>query len=261
MPSPFPGMDPYLENPAFWPDFHERFITYWCDELAEHLPETYEARIGERVSLLEPASETGKRIGPDVSLTKGRDFSPGRPEAGSVATLEPVNIPFVVLNETKEAYIEILHRPDRELIAVLELLSPSNKEADGFEQYRVKRNAIIHQAVHLVELDLLIGGRRLPLSKALPAGDYYAFVGRSDDRPDCQVYAWTIREPLPTIPIPLKAPDPDVQFNLAAVFATAYKLGRYARSIDYAAPPPVRLADETEQWLTEQVRLNGKSPS
>ena len=55
-------------------------------------------------------------------------------------------------------------------------------------------------------------------------------------RPDCEVYAWTLRDPLPRIPIPLLALDPDVVLDLGAVFATAYERGRYVRLIDYAAP-------------------------
>jgi hypothetical protein len=258
MPSPFPGMDPYLESPAFWPDFHERFITYWCDELAEHLPEAYEARIGERVYLLEPSAEKGKLMGPDVSITHGNGPSSGGSAPTGLATLEPVTIPLTILDETSEAYIEILHRPDRTLVAVLELLSPSNKIEQGRTLYLAKRNALIQQAVHLVELDLLLGGQRLPFDEPLPAGDYYALVSRSDRRPDCDVYAWTIRQPLPPIPIPLKPPDPDIVLELGVVFATAYERGRYRRSIDYDAPAPISLGDETQRWLSEQVGAHGK---
>ena len=115
--------------------------------------------------------------------------------------------------------------------------------------------------MHLVELDLLIGGRRLPLEQALPVGDYYALISRSDHRPDCEVYSWTIRQPLPPIPIPLKAPDPDVILNLGAVFSTAYERGRYGRSIDYEVSAPVLLDDETQRWLLERLRANGKEPA
>ena len=81
MPSPFPGMDPYLEDPAFWSDFHARFITYWCDTLAERLPDNYEARIDERVVLEEPPKARPKRVGPDISIVQDRPSSPRRPES------------------------------------------------------------------------------------------------------------------------------------------------------------------------------------
>ena len=87
-----------------------------------------------------------------------------------------------------------------------------------------------------MEFDFLRGGQRLPMGRALPRGDYYALVARAQRRPDCEVYAWTIRDPLPPIPIPLPAPDPDVMLDLGTVFTTAYERGRYARLIDYTAP-------------------------
>ena len=124
MPSPFPGMDPYLEDPALWSDFHASFITYWRDALADCLPENYEARIDEKVRLVEVAPTRRKLIEPDVAA--------------------------------HERYIEILHRPERALVAVLELLSPTNKEEPGRSDYLAKRRALLRHRVHLVELDLLI---------------------------------------------------------------------------------------------------------
>ena len=77
-------------------------------------------------------------------------------------------------------------------------------------EYLDKRDQYIDLPVNLVELDLLVGGRRLPMKKPMPSGDYYALVARAQRRPDCDVYAWSIRQPLPTIPIPLKGLDFDV---------------------------------------------------
>jgi hypothetical protein len=254
MPSPFPGMDPYLENPAFWPDFHERFITYWCDALADVLPPNYEARIAERVYLLEPADEGKKLIGPDVAVSFGDGPSSSAAAPSSIATLEPVTIPVEIVDEPREACIKILHRPDRKLVTILELLSPRNKTEQGRAVYLLERNPVFYQAVHLVELDFLLGGRRLPLKKPLPAGDYFALIYRSDRRPDCNVYAWTVRQPLPPIPIPLKAPDPDVRIDLNAVLTVAYERGRYARVLDYKAAPSVPLSGETLDWITQQAK-------
>jgi hypothetical protein len=254
MPSPFPGMDPYLEDPAFWSDFHARFIIYWCDAIADVLPEPYEARIDEKVRLVEVAPPRRKLIEPDVALTRPESSPPPSPAPAGVATLESVTIPLIIEEETHERYIEILHRPERALVAVLELLSPANKEEPGRSDYLAKRNALLRHRVHLVEVDLLIGGRRLPLAEDLPPGDYYALVSRGNRRPDCDVYAWTLRQRLPAIPIPLLPPDPDVWLDLAAVFATTYERGRYARSLDYASPPAVVLTDETRRWVMDRAR-------
>jgi hypothetical protein len=239
--SPFPGMDPYLETPALWSDFHTAFITYWRDALLERLPDHYEARIDEKVHLLETVPPKSKRLEPDVAITQRRPSPPPSPAPAGVATLEPVTLSLVIEEETHERHIEILHRPDHTLVAVLELLSPANKENPGRHLYLDKRNGLIPHPVHLVELDLLLKGQRLPLEEELPPGDYYALVSRWDRRPECDVYAWTLRDPLPALPIPLLPPDADVWFDLAAVFAQTYQRGRYARSIDYAVPPAVAL--------------------
>src|SRR5207244_1761127 len=118
----------------------------------------------------------------------------------------------------------------------IEVLSPTTKVGEGLAEYRRKRRQTIRQKVHLVEFDFLLGGQRLPMDRPLPRGDYYALVARAERRPDCEVYAWAIRDPLSRIPIPLLAPDPDVVLDLGAVFATAYERGRYPRLIDYSAP-------------------------
>jgi hypothetical protein len=210
MPSPFPGIDPFLEDQHYWEEFHSKFMNWTQDTLAERVPDAYEVRIEERVSL--------------------------------------------TYEEVIEHRIEIRRRPDRFLVAVIELLSPSNKEPPGDRLYSRKRLELIHQAVHLVELDLLIGGKRLAMEDELPTGQYYALVSRAEQRPRSDVYAWSIRDPLPTIPIPLLAPDPDVPLDLAAIFATVFQRGRYDRSIHYSAPLGLALSPEDRAWAEERAR-------
>ncbi len=251
--SPFPGMDAFLENPAYWSDFHFTFINYWREAIADALPANYEASLGDRVYLIEHDPEERKLGFPDVALSHAELAAerPGQPV--SAATLEPVTIPLTIMEGPRETYIEILHQPDRTLVCVLELLSPANKEQPGRTEYLAKRRALLHQKVHLVELDLLVGGRRLPFEKPLPAADYYFRVSRSEQRPDCQVYHWILRQPLPRLPVPLLQPDPDILIDLASVFATAYERGRFGRRIDYSAPCPISLRDEDKPWLSALV--------
>lgn len=255
MPSPFPGVDPYLESQGYWPDFHARFITYWCDAVAELLPPNYEARMDERVNLVNVPAETVRRSEPDVSILRrpGRSRRTHRGTKG-LATLEPVTIPLMIEEEHRETYIEILQRPNRTLVAVLEVLSPANKEEPGRSSYLVKRGALLREEVHLVELDLLLGGQRLPLGEDYPPGHCYALVSRADRRPDCHVYTWTVRQPLPAIPIPLKGPDPDLLSDLASVFALTYERGRYAFSVDYGAALGLPLAEDERRWIVERAR-------
>ncbi len=250
MPSPFPGMDPYLESPAHWPDFHSRFINYWCEAVSDALPDHYTARIWERVYLIEGMPPERRRVIPDVGVERQPGpVGPASPPPATTTVRQPVTLPLVVMDEPIETYIQILHRPDRSLVAVLELLSPANKEEPGYSVHLSRRNALLRQKIHLVELDLLLGGHRMPLRVPLPPADYYAFCARADRRPDCDVYHWNMPEPLPPLPVPLLQPDPDVLIDVGAVFATAYERGRFAREIDYGQPPPVPVGDERQQWI------------
>jgi len=245
-------MDPYLESPAFCSDFHSRLTNTWCEAVADALPPAYWARINERVYLVEQPPEERPLVSPDVAVTR-RDW-PDTSETGGTAVavlLEPVTIPLAILGEVRETYIEIIHRPDESLIAVLELLSPANKEEPGRASYLAKRHRLLRQQVHLVELDLLRAGQRLPLQRPLPPGDYYYLLARGDQRPNCQVYTWTVRQPLPTLPVPLRAPDADIRIDLGAVFATAYQRGRYRQQVDYRAQPPGPFRGEEHAWAAQ----------
>lgn len=248
MPSPFPGMDPYLEHPAFWTEFHHRFLDAWSESLAASLPDEFEAGLGERVYLTDYDPETRKLIYPDVAVSEEspRDVSGSR--SAAVATLEPITVPLAFLGGPREAYIEILHRPDRRLVAVLELLSPGNKVEPGRTEYLSKREALLHQDVHLIELDLLKGGRRLPMGGPLPPGDYYYLLSRAEERPNSRVYAWTVRDRLPTLPVPLLPPHDDVPTNLAEVLALTYDRGRFGKRLLYREPCPAPFDPDAARW-------------
>ena len=253
MSSPFPGMDPYLEDPAIWPDFHAEFISCLRKALGDALPGNYDACINERVTLIEALDEPGRSIVPDVAIVRQ---GAGRQVTGHAATaslLEPVTLPLVFPEEHRELFIEIRSAADRTLVAVLELLSPTNKSGSGRDSYLLKRNAVLYQDVHLVELDLLIGGRRLPLAKPLPAGDYYALVAHGERRPNCDVYAWTVRRPLPKLPVPLRSPDADLLIDLGEVFLQTYERGRYQRRLRYGEPLLAPLAETDRNWAAEQA--------
>jgi hypothetical protein len=247
-------MDPYLETPALWSDFSARFTTYLCDAINDLLPDTYEARIDEKVNIVDTESSKRKLIEPDVAVTWGSGASRPSVATAGVATLEPVTIAWAIKEETHERHIEVLHRPERALVAVVKMLSPANKEMPDRVLYLAKRNALFHRLVHVIELDLLLKGQRLPFEKDLPPGDYYALVSRADRRPQCDAYCWTLRQSLPPIPVPLLSPDPDLWIDLGSVFATAYQRGRYARSIDYSGPPPIALDLTRLAWVTERAR-------
>jgi hypothetical protein len=139
------------------------------------------------------------------------------------------------------------------LVTVVEVLSPTNKTGTGRWEYRAKRRALARQSVHLVEIDLLVGGERLAVAQTLPKADYYAFVSRSAHWPLGDAYGWMVRQEFPRIPIPLATPDRDVLVDLQAAFVAAFERGDYGALIDYDQPPPALLAEVDRQWAAEKA--------
>jgi uncharacterized protein DUF4058 len=154
-------------------------------------------------------------------------------------------------DEVPERWIEIKRLPELSLVTAIEILSPTNKSGVGRSEYLHERRQFLDQPVHLVEIDLLLRGIRVPMGAPLPPGDYYALVSRSEQRDHSNVYAWSVRRPLPTIPIPLAQPDPDISLNLASVVERAYEQGRYARLVNYTAAVDLPLAPEDRAWAED----------
>jgi len=254
--SPFPGMDPFLEHPRWWPDFHSRMLASIADQLLDRMPDAYDAVMEDRVRLVEmPSDREGgsrQRV-PDVVVSAPRSGSGDA--AAATATLDPptatVDVPLLETEEV-ERWIEIVHGPDREAVTVIELLSPTNKTGEGFFDYQRKRYGLIHQRVHLLELDLLVGGQRPDPAEKLPPAAYYGYLTRSENKHRREVYAWGLRDGLPTLPVPLRAPDPDVPLDLAAAFAEAYERGRYRRRLRREALPDA-LGEADAVWARERV--------
>ena len=256
MPSPFPGMDPYLEASGGWEDFHDRFLTHCGEALLEALPSHYLVKIQERVAAITVPDGDQKRAVLDIGISAPGAATGASANSTSVATIEPIAMEHVYAEPLKETYIQILRRPDRKLVTVIELLSPTNKDGRGRDAYIEKRDALLAQYVHIVEVDLLIQGARLPMKLPLPPGDYYAFVSRAQRRFNADVYYWTMRHSLPAIPIPLLEPDPDYKLDLSGHFRHTYDRGHYEREIDYQTEPPSFLRSEDRDWarrlLTKQ---------
>jgi hypothetical protein len=190
-------------------------------------------------------------IRPDVTVSDSGQSGESAP-ASTIAVAEPIECQIPLPEEMHEVFLTIRRRNDKAVVTVIELLSPSNKRpgADGYDQYLGKRNHVLSSNVHLVELDLLRGGRRLPLVGKLPRHDFVATIAQRHRRPRAHAYAWSLPQPLPTIPIPLAAPDPDVPLPLQEQFTLVYDRAGYDYSLDYTAPlkPPVAPADS--EWTS-----------
>src|SRR4051812_32429092 len=160
----FPGIDPFIEDQKYWPDFHHTFISEWRNSLRKALPPNYVARIDERVNLIEYGDYDVQQFGPDLSVMRRKKRTRGhRTKGASVGLLEPVVLPMTVESEVREYFIKILHHPEMALVGILEVLSPANKAGPGRHVYRAERNALANENIHLVELDLLLPGKHLPL--------------------------------------------------------------------------------------------------
>ncbi len=230
----FVGMDPYIEE-QLWHDFHPNMIVSIQSLLMPQLLPKYAAQIEERV-YVEHAEETPVRrvFRPDITVHTER---PAETITGSatLALAEPEILTLPMPVEHREPYIAIVSLPNRQLVTIIELLSPANKRAnsDGRREYLTKREQIIQSAVHLVEIDLLLKGERMPTVEPLPDGDYYVFVSRSYHRPAVQVYHWRLNERMLVVPIPLLRGDPDVYLDLQQAYEQTYARARYDMRLDY----------------------------
>jgi len=256
MPSPFPGMDPFIES-QMWLDFHATFVPAMREFLNPVLGPGYLCTVEKYVYLMTDEDEIRRLLGPDVHIaTTDEDFDViGSPSDTSlITTLKPTLLTLPSLLRLEQASLAIRTSKGREVVTVIELLSPWNKSrAEGQPEYLTKRLGYFHSSAHVVEIDLLRGGVRLPCRESLPAGDYFTNVSRSYRRPKLDVYAWSLRDPLPTIPIPLRKGETDLPLDLSQVFSSVYERGRYGMAIDYDELLTPSVSDDDRTWIDQQI--------
>jgi hypothetical protein len=223
MPSPFPGMDPFLEDEKTWPAFHHQMIASLYQALLPGLVERYRARIGMR----------------------------------TFTTEEPLFTSMIRQDHTEEV-IELRHRTDGRLITLIDLPSPINKKlAQGRAAYLETRKGARNQGAGVVEIDLCLQGQ--PLldynREGLPEWDYAVTVTRSTQPDRFEIYTSTLAKRLPRFKVPLAADDRDTVLDLQVCFARAFENGGFGPSIDYAKDPPHK-SDESklktiDDWLKQ----------
>ncbi|MCA9223131.1 MAG: DUF4058 family protein [Planctomycetales bacterium] len=252
MPCPFPGMDPFLELPPYWSDFTPKFLTAISNSLLSSLMPKYEVRIEEYL-VLQHDEQRLHRLRPDVVISS-HDRERGS-LAVAVETSASTELDYPEFDPMTQRRLVLAHRATGRVITVMEILSPVNKSPgeDGIAAYERKREELLTSGCHLIEMDLLRGGQRLPMQGPLPPGDYFAYIGRKDRRPRCQVIGWPWRALLPQVPVPLLPEDGETTLDLAAAFRTAYDPSFYDRRLPYDRQLDPPLTEHDQEWVQERL--------
>lgn len=245
MPSPFPGMNPFLEQNDTWVEFHNDFILRARDALVASVGPNYIVKSEERLLLHELSADERRFFGTaDIGIARRTSSDTG---VGTAVLDAPFTLRLPSIEIERHLWLEIRDRRNRRVVTVIELLSPANKRASGDgSDYMAKRLALMAGPSHLVEIDLRRGGIR-PAGPELPHCDYYVLVSRVESRPDLGFWPVGLRDPLPIIPIPLDHPDPPVNLDLKAVLDRAYNAADYGKYI-YSEVPDPPLSAEDQEW-------------
>ncbi len=222
MPSPFPGMDPYLEEETLWPAFQHQLVLSLYQVLLPGLVDRYRAGVSQRQYVTEQALFTS-----------------------------------IIREEHQEDLIEIRQRSDGRLVTLVDVVSPANKVlAAGRTVYLEKRKDRRNASANLVEIDLVLQGQpTLEYSRdGLPDWDYAVTVTRSTQPERYEIYTATLQKRLPRFRLPLAADDRDTVLDLHNVFTRCYDQGGFAARINYQKDPPIPLNDEDRQWLNDLLR-------
>lgn len=268
MPCPFPGMDPYIERPAIFPDFHDRFITYLSAALRPLLKPRYLPVLRDRLFVV----EADRSMYPVVAVVERKRTAKREASAASTAVLAADSAVVFDLSreEIREPLLEIIEpAAGNRVVTAIELLSPDNKRSgDGQESYQAKRENYWSGGANLVEMDLLRTGDltvRVSEEKlaGLPQWHYLVAVSRHWPLQQC-LYAFALERRLPRIALPLAKDDKDITVDLQAVFARCWEEGPYPELLMYDGRPPGRLPAAETAWCYAQLTaagLRGEAPA
>jgi Protein of unknown function (DUF4058) len=266
MHNPFPGMNPYLENPALWAEVHHRLISAIAISLAPALRPKYRVAIEKRTYLSEGDRAIDVGI-PDVAVmtTVRTSEIPSDTPQGNVATIappivelltQPLTVTLPILEEVREGYLEIREVATGRVVTSIELLSPTNKRSgNGRDTYLSKRQRVLGSLTHLVEIDLLRSGRSMDILTELPNSHYRILVSRVSDRPQAQLYGFNLQQPIPIVPIPLAGSDVEPMLDLQGLLNEVYEQAGFDLTIDYAQMPTPGLSKDDQIWWEQRNRV------
>ncbi|NJP08985.1 MAG: DUF4058 family protein [Leptolyngbyaceae cyanobacterium RU_5_1] len=247
MPNPFPGMNPYLEQPEFWSDFHNHLIAALARVLIPTLLPTYRVVIDKWVYKI--ADSAAIAIGrPDVAVQQSRtNPTPVKSAvAASQTVVQPIKVTLLMPEEVQQAYLEVRDAATQTVITAIEVLSPANKRGDGRQKYELKRQHVLESLTNLVEIDLLRSGSPLPLEDDTIQNHYRILVSRANTRPIADLYSFNLSDRIPLFPLPLKSEDSEPMVDLQQLVNDLYEQLGYDYFIDYRSNPPL-------PWLESDV--------
>ncbi len=255
MASPFPGMDPYIEDPEIWSDFHSNLATEIQGQLNPIIGPGYVARLTPRVTYEIVEIAKTQMVRPDVGVWQNPLSRQGHTASAVVIPPAPVTSSVTLEVPLRLINVEVRKTGTLELVTAIEILSSVNKQPshDAYHDYQRKRKELLRSSAHLLEIDFLRGGQRPPLEEPVPLAPYYVVLSRVDLRPRVEVWPIQFRDKLPIVAVPLQEPDPDAPLDLAAALDAVYHRGGYASLIDYHRPPPPPKLTDAELVLVDAL--------
>jgi len=258
-------MNPYLEQPAIWQEFHSRLIVAIADELGPKLRPKYRAAVEKRV--YEDASNDLTFIGrPDTTVFQAipdvADVASVPPlfatSTSSTMIAEPVMVEVPMPEEIQERYLEVRDVTTGEVVTTLELISPSNKRSGrGRSRYEEKRLMVLGSRTHLIEVDLIRAFNPLPIRGNMPSSLYRILISRAEQRPLAALYPFNLPDSIPIFPVPLKPENPDLWVDLQQLLHQIYDRAAYDLEINYTQDLMPPLADQDREWVDALLNQKG----
>ena len=248
MPSPFPGMNPYLEHRDFWSQVHNWLIMIMAESLIPQLLPKYIVDTEIEVYLTTPDKPLLVGL-PDVTVSRKQNTGSTGSNVAVAVAAEPERVTIPMPVEVTHNYLEIRETSSKRVVTAIEILSPVNKRSGpGREKYQRKRQQIFGSLTNLIEIDLLRSARPMPLVEGEVKSDYRILVSRGDCRPRADMYAFNVQNQIPLFPIPLLSGDAEPVVNLKDLLDLIYDRARYDLRVDYSAEPVPRLSDGDAVW-------------
>lgn len=253
-------MDPYLEG-ELWTSFHALFVPEIVRLLTPQLRPRYIA-LPQKYYIVVDTADTPEvlptEMYPDIWVAPAVPATGGSPAPTALLT-PPLEMETITVLGTRvpHLWIEIRDLKKRKLVTAIEFLSPANKHGPGRKKYLRKRRRLLHSTCHLLEIDLLRQGQRVPMANPLPSAAYFVFLCRAQRTPITEIWPITLDQPLPLVPVPLLAGDPDVTLDLQTAFAGAYDVCGFDSVIDYSQPPDILLPADLASWADGRLNDTG----